>query len=230
MKRVLIALTMMALAACGNDANPGPSEPASAPEGLTITRLDNEFADGTYRVAETAIRFEVVKGADFESMRFLDMKGTELFRSELYADPAKMAEERADPTKWGMWHYGVAIDSAKTMEDQPELMQWVNSAEAQLAASIWRDIQASYDYEKGPLNALFRYGVHLEEAMAFDTVGLEDPQEANCACYGKCGPGCFSVGSNWYCTKHDCCCRTYGSASCYSWCFAYPKCPAAICG
>jgi hypothetical protein len=199
-------------------------------EGLTITRLDDSFADGTYRVADTAIRFEVVKGEGYESMRFLDLKGTELFRSELYGDPAELAQERADMTKWQMWHYGVAIDSAKTMEDQPELMQWVNSQEAQLVASMWRDIQANYNYETGPLNALFRYGVHLEEAMAFATPGLEDSQEVDCSCYGKCGPGCFSVGSNWYCTKHDCCCRTYGSAACYTWCFAYPKCPAAICG
>jgi hypothetical protein len=72
--------------------------------------------------------------------------------------------------------------------------------------------------------------VHLEEALAFDSAGLEDTQEALCDCYGKCGPGCFSVGSNSYCRKHDCCCRTYGSFACYTWCFVNPKCPAAICG
>jgi hypothetical protein len=68
-----------------------------------------------------------------------------------------------------------------------------------------------------------------EHALGRDNDGLEDQQEANCNCYGKCGPGCFSVGSNSYCRKHDCCCRTYGSAACYTWCFVNPKCPAAIC-
>ena len=32
-----------------------------------------------------------------------------------------------------MWHYGVALDSSLTVEQQPELTQWIGSTEAQLA-------------------------------------------------------------------------------------------------
>lgn len=222
---VFVILSMLGVGACGGEETTDlpTDEPAVAPEGLQFEELDDTFASGTYRVAEAAIRFEVIAGADFETMRFMTLTGQELFRSEL------QGEHRDDPTKWGMWHYGVALDSSRTVDDQPELMQWINSAEAQLVASLWRDIAASYEHESGPLNGLFRYGVHLEEAMAFDRDGLEDRQEANCNCYGKCGPGCFSVGSNSYCRKHDCCCRTYGAAACYTWCFFNPKCPVAPC-
>jgi hypothetical protein len=216
---------MLFVGACGNDATT-PSEPTEAVEGLAISKLDDSVVDGTYRVGDTAIRFEVELGESFESIRFSDLKGNELFRSEIYGN---VALETGDFSKGAMWHYGVALDSTMTVDDQPELMQWINSQEAQLVASLWRDLAASYNVEAGPLNGVWRYGVHLEEALAFDNEGLEDRQEANCNCYGKCGPGCFSVGSNSYCRKHDCCCRTYGSAACYTWCFVNPKCPAAIC-
>jgi hypothetical protein len=145
-----------------------------------------------------------------------------VFRSEIYGT----TEERDDPKTGGMWHYGVALDSTKPADEQAEFTQWIDSAEAQLAASLWRELPEA---STGPLFGLWRYGVHLDEAMAFDRDGLEDRQEANCNCYGKCGPGCFSIGSNSYCRKHDCCCRTYGSAACYTWCFVNPKCPVAIC-
>ena len=176
-----------------------------------------------------AVRFEVVVDSELESVRFFSPEGAEIFRSEMFGKPQELAEQRRDDSKWMMWHYGVLADMGAPMENQPEVMQWIDSAEAQLVAAMWRDIVGQYEYETGPLNGLFRYGVHLDEALAFDQQGLEDVQEANCACYGACGPGCFSVGSNWYCTKHDCCCRTYGSWACYSWCFAYPKCPASPC-
>ena len=221
---IIAALSMLFVGACGTESA-GPTEPEEAPEGLTLERVDETFATGTYRVAETTIRFEAVVENQLESVRFLTPSGQEVFRSEIYGTP----EERTDPTTWGMWHYGVQLDSAKTADDQPEFMQWINSAEGQLAASLWRDIASAHPYETGPLHAAWRYGVHLDEAMAFDREGLEDTQEANCNCYGKCGPGCFSVGSNSYCRKHDCCCRTYGSAACYTWCFVNPKCPVAIC-
>jgi hypothetical protein len=222
--KILFVLSLFGLAACGNE----PVAPqVEEPDGLQMETLDDSFASGTYRVDDTVIRFEVMIANGVEHTRFLDRAGTELFRSEIIG---KVSEDQgANDVKWTMWHYGVPVDTEKTMDVQPEMNRWVNSQEAQLVASMWRDLAAKPGYESGPLNALFRYGVHLEEAMAFDHEGLEDSQEALCSCYGKCGPGCFSVGSNWYCTKHDCCCRTYGSAACYSWCFAYPKCPAAIC-
>lgn len=227
MKRSTVVLMMFSLGvwACGGETDNLPTnEPAEAAEGLHFEHLDNTFASGTYRAADDVVRFEVVSGQDFETIRFMSASGQELFRSELEG------ENRDNPAKWAMWHYGVALDSTRTADDQAELMQWVNSAEAQLVASMWRDIFADYDYTTGPLNGLFRYGVHLEEAMAFDRDGLEDRQEANCNCYGKCGPGCFSIGSTSYCRKHDCCCRTYGSAACYTWCFVNPKCPVSPCG
>lgn len=220
---VLVMLSMLGVGACGGESADPTSEPAEAPEGLRFEQLDDTFASGTYRVADDVVRFEVVSEPEFETVRFMSTTGQELFRSELHG------EHRDNPTKWGMWHYGVALDATRTVEDQPEAMQWINSAEAQLAASLWRDIVASYDFETGPLNGLFRYGVHLEEAMAFDREGLEDRQEANCNCYGKCGPGCFSIGTTAYCRKHDCCCRTYGTAACYTWCYFNPKCPASPC-
>jgi hypothetical protein len=222
---ILFVLSLLFLAACSNDAVRTTTE--ELPEGIAMETLDDTFASGTYRVADQAIRFEVMILNGVEHVRFLDRAGNELFRSEIEGDPNN--EQEAVRT-WAMWHYGVAVDTAKTMDVQPEMNQWVNSQEAQLVASLWRDIVGKYSYETGPLNALFRYGVHLDEAMAFDQEGLEDRQEANCDCYGKCGPGCFSVGSNSYCRKHDCCCRTYGSAACYTWCYVNPKCPAPICG
>lgn len=222
---ILFVLSMFILAACSNEAAKPTGE---VPEGLQMESLDDTFASGTYRVADQLIRFEVMLAAGTEHVRFLDHGGNELFRSEIAGDAN---DEQATDRKWAMWHYGVAVDTTKTMDVQPEMNRWVNSQEAQLVASMWRDVVAQHpSYEAGPLNALFRYGVHLEEAMAFDQEGLEDRQEANCDCYGKCGPGCFSVGSNWYCKKHDCCCRTYGSAACYTWCYVNPKCPAPICG
>ncbi len=223
--RTFLVFVLFAIAACGNEAATPPAEVA---EGLRIETLDDSFASGTYKVEDTAIRFEVARIGKLETVRVSDLAGQELFRSEIDGAPDGVVE---DPSalKWSMWHYGVAVDTAKTMDDQPEMARWVNSQEAQLVASLWRDVMERGDYEKGPLNALFRYGVHLEEAMAFDHEGLEDRQEGRCDCYGKCGPGCFSVGSNWYCRKHDCCCRTYGNAACYSWCYVNPKCPVAPC-
>lgn len=221
--QILFTMSLFIVAACGNEA---VKPPAEIPQGLQMESLDDTFASGTYRVAETLIRFEVMVVNGVETVRFLDRAGGELFRSEIEGDPN---DEQAN-RKWVMWHYGVPVDTTKTMDVQPEMQQWVNSEEAQLVASLWREIIAEYsNYETGPLNGLFRYGVHLDEAMAFDNEGLEDRQEVDCSCYGKCGPGCFSVGSNSYCRKHDCCCRTYGSAACYTWCFVNPKCPAAIC-
>ncbi len=226
---LVVAMSMM-LAACGNEGTTTqPSEPDDVPEGFRLQALDRHFASGTYRVAEVALRFEVVVNDDLETVRFFDLDGAEIFRSELLGKPQELAEQRRDDGKWTMTHYGVLADMNKPMEDQPEVGQWIASQEAQLVATMWREIAESHDIESGPLNGLFRYGVHLDEAMAFDQEGLEDVQEANCACYGKCGPGCFSVGSNWYCSKHDCCCRTYGNWACYSWCFAYPKCPVSPC-
>lgn len=225
---ILFVLSMVAVGCGGETAQPEPLK--NAPEGLTMTSLDDTFATGTYRVADTAIRFEAIVANGVESLRITDVNGQEVFRSELHGTPEELASKSPDPAAWGMWHYGVKSDS-RPFDEQPEMAQWVSSAEAQLVASMWRDIvNAGYKYDTGPVNALFRYGLHLEEAMAFDNEGVEDRQEGTCDCYGKCGPGCFSVGSNWYCTKHDCCCRTYGSAACYSWCFVYPKCPAPICG
>jgi hypothetical protein len=223
----MFVLSTLGLAACGETTPPEPI--AQVPEGLHMETLDSTFVAGTYRVGDDAIRFEVINNG-VETVRFLDLAGNELMRSEIVGDPKAVAELPANEVKWTMWHYGVAVDTTKTMDVQPEMNRWVESQEAQLVASLWRDVVAQYPtYETGPLNGLFRYGVHLEEALAFDHAGLEDTQEVDCSCYGKCGPGCFSVGSNWYCSKHDCCCRTYGSAACYSWCFVYPKCPAAIC-
>lgn len=221
MKNTIMVVAMLVAGACGAEST-APTEPKEAPEGLTIERNDGVFATGTYRVAETTIRFEAIVENQLESVRFMTPNGQEVFRSEILGS----AEQRTDPKTWGMWHYGVALDSAKPADDQPEFTQWINSAEAQLAASLWRDLPNT---DAGPTLALWRYGVHLDEAMAFDREGLEDQQEVNCNCYGKCGPGCFSVGSNSYCRAHDCCCRTYGSAACYTWCFVNPKCPAAIC-
>lgn len=218
-----IVVVIAALVACGSEASaPEPN----AGEGVTILRLDDAFVEGTYRVGETTIRFEVEVGETFESIRFADVAGNEMLRAEIYGN---VAAEAGDFTKGNMWHYGVELDARLPVEEQPEAMHWIQSQEAQLVASLWRDVSATHDTNAGPLNGLFRYGVHLEEALAFDSEGLEDRQEANCNCYGKCGPGCFSIGSNSYCRKHDCCCRTYGSAACYTWCFFNPKCPAAIC-
>lgn len=224
--QVLFACVLVVFAACGNEAPPPTSEIA---DGLTIESLDDTFASGTYKVEETAIRFEVARVNKLETVRFLDAAGQELFRSEIDGAPDGVIEGNAADLKWSMWHYGVAVDTTKTMDAQPEMQRWVSSQEAQLVASMWRDIMARGNYEAGPLNGLFRYGVHLEEALAFDSEGLEDRQEGRCDCYGKCGPGCFSVGSNWYCRKHDCCCRTYGNAACYTWCYVNPKCPVSPC-
>jgi hypothetical protein len=223
----ILAVALLGLGACGGNDTTAPSEPELVAEGLTVGRLDNSYVEGTYKVAEHAIRSEVEHADTYESIRFLDLAGNELFRSEIYGNVAK---ESGDFSKGNMWHYGVALDSTKTIDDQPEVSQWIHSHEAQLVASLWRDLAASsYNYESGPLNGVWRYGVHLDEALAFDAENLEEAQEVNCNCYGKCGPGCFSVGSASYCRKHDCCCRTYGSAACYTWCFVNPKCPAAIC-
>lgn len=223
--QILSVFAMFTIASCGNEA---ATPPAEVPDGLRIETHDDSFASGTYKVEDLAIRFEVVRQNGVENVRFLDLGGTELFRSEIAGAPDGIVEDRTD-LKWSMWHYGVAVDTTKTIDDQPEMLRWVASQEAQLVASLWRDLVAQGGYESGPLNALFRYGVHLEEAMAFDQEGLEDRQEGKCDCYGKCGPGCFSVGSNAYCRKHDCCCRTYGNAACYTWCYVNPKCPVSPC-
>ena len=223
--KLLFVMALFALAACGNEA---ATPPAQLPDGYRLETLDDTFATGTYKVQDHAIRFEVVVANGVENVRFLDLAGQELFRSEIAGAPAEIQDGGTNLT-WAMWHYGVAVDTTKVIDVQPEMLRWIESEEAQLVASLWRDLAAQPGYESGPLNALFRYGVHLEEAMAFDQEGLEDTQEVNCNCYGKCGPGCFSVGSASYCRKHDCCCRTYGSAACYTWCFVNPKCPAAIC-
>ena len=219
--QILFVLSSFAIAACGNEVATPPTE---VPDGFRLEALDDTFASGTYKVEDTAIRFEVLVANGLETVRFFDLGGQELFRSEIAGDPN--GEESKD---WTMWHYGVPVDTAQTIDTQPEMLQWLDSQEAQLVASLWRELVDQHGYEAGPLNGLFRYGVHLEEALAFDREGLEDVQEADCSCYGKCGPGCFSVGSSSYCRKHDCCCRTYGSLACYTWCFVNPKCPAAIC-
>ena len=222
--QLLFTVSWFAIAACGNEP---VKPPAEVPEGVHMEALDDTFASGTYRVADSLIRFEVMISNGVEHVRVLDRAGSEVFRSEIVGDPN---DEQQTNRQWTMWHYGVAVDTTKVIDAQPEMLQWIASEEAQLVASLWRDLVAqNSNYETGPLNALFRYGVHLEEAMAFDNEGVEDRQEADCSCYGKCGPGCFSVGSNSYCRKHDCCCRTYGSVACYTWCFVNPKCPAAIC-
>ena len=227
MKLALLFLSLLFTAsACGEEA----VTPAPPPEeGFQLTNLDDTYASGTYRVAEAAIRFEVIVENGIEVVRISDLDRREIFRSEIQGDPKELAEKSPAADQWGMWHYGVRADMSTPMEGQPEVMQWIGSQEAQLVASMWRELVGNHNYESGPLNGLFRYGVHLDEALAFDAQGLEDRQEVDCSCYGACGPGCFSVGSNWYCNKHDCCCRTYGSWACYSWCFVYPKCPAAPC-
>ncbi len=125
-----------------------------------------------------------------------------------------------------MRHYGETLLSSGSAYDQPRSKQWLESEQAQVVATLWRDIHDTALMDVPALRPLYEYGLHLDEVIGLKARELSGERD-HCTggCYGKCGPGCFSIGTNSYCERHDCCCRHYGSGACYTWCFANPKCP-----
>jgi hypothetical protein len=173
-------------------------------EGLSIESNDGTRVTGSYLSAGTRILFESWPG----SLRLRSATGEELVAVD------------GDV----MRHYGEPLIMSGSAYDQPQSRKWLESEEARVVATLWRDL---HDTPLATtLDPLYRYGLHLDEVIglkARELGGERDHCTGNC--YGKCGPGCFSVGTNSYCERHDCCCRHYGSGACYTWCFANPKCP-----
>lgn len=144
-----------------------------------------------------------------------------------------------------MWmrHYGEALPMSSTSAegaplsvwDSPSATRWLESDEAEALVNLWQDIHDGPLASVQALTPLLEYGIHVDEVLGLRAKELSaalsggSGEREHCGgsgtCYGKCGPGCWSIGSLSYCVKHDCCCLHYGSGACYSWCYVNPKCP-----
>jgi hypothetical protein len=215
---------------------PAPVEGAvSESERVTIAIATPKRLVGTYRVFDRTVLFDVTVGAD-QKLIFRSKGGAERMRVE------------AGPAGAWMWHDGVALDlnaakgqrppSLEEIERRPELARWVGwlaTDEARLIASLWRDLNESPVSHLAPAQALIRYSIHLDEARTMLSESRTDVKALHRCddCFGKCGPGCWSVGHTSYCAFHDCCCDHYGWFSCLTWCWVNPACPDCdqqVCG
>ncbi len=200
-----------------DDNTSGPQD--SIATGLIITHSDGTSLSGTYGAAGLGIRFESLVEGDQKFLRFADANGAELVRVELGNTQESLR----------MWHYGAPQSVTQEAETSQGTVDWLESDEAQLVASLWREFLET-EIETHPAAAVIqRYSLHTDEVLgklvAEATEGAVDDAEHRCSdCPGKCGPGCWSVGSNSYCENHDCCCDHYGGWACYTWCYVNPKC------
>ena len=217
---IAVALTGL-LPACTGEIGGGPSLPE---EGLQIEDDQDTHFSGTYRVADAVVTFEAM----------VDGSETFIQISDLYGNELVLVEKDDATEQVRMHHYGVELDMQRGDQEQPSVAQWIASEEAQLVASLWRDIVDTPTADRPAAKAMMEYGIHLDEVFGKMVAVANGEQPADgfsedaahrCTdCGGKCGPGCWSIGSLWYCRMHDCCCDHYGGWACYTWCLAYPKC------
>jgi len=208
------AAALLTIGCTGEITIPGPSS-----DGLTIQTAEADHFKGAYRAGDAWV--------NLESSVLTDGTRVLLVTSPEGAELARV-ETRADETVH-MEYYGEALDMTESAEHQDVAQQWLESEEAQLVASAWRDLLDTPTGEMAAGEHVMQYGIHLDEVLG--KIGEEasaDDRGHRCGdCFGACGPGCWSIGSSGYCAAHDCCCDHYGGWACFTWCFAYPKCPDA---
>jgi hypothetical protein len=209
---------MLGLCALAVGCNSPVKEDAKQ-DGLTFTSQENDRVAGVYTAGGIQVSFEsaLVNGTKY--LRLHNAKGEELVSSEINGDSYKM------------WHRGVLmVADLNGTTTQPEAKAWLESDEAQLVASLWREINETKMMELSAIKPLYEYGIHLDEVLGLKAqeasaqAGSAERDHCTGGCYGQCGPSCFSWGTNSYCKAHDCCCRHYGSGACYTWCFVNPLC------
>lgn len=216
MKKLMICAVTMASVAFGCSETRDTPAPEPAPEGLSITAQDDGYIAGTYGAAGVGIAFESVVIDGETTLRLTAPNGDELIRAAIDRQGSGSA----------MWHYGVPVDD-RSIDQQPDAMRWVESEEAQLAASLWRELTNEGIHEVPGAAGLYQYSLHIDEAMGqFAVGGATDEREHRCNdCFGQCGPGCLSFGNTEYCAKHDCCCDHYGWGYCLTTCWFSLNCP-----
>lgn len=205
---------VVAVGCMGEISTPRPHE-----DGLTISRAEAEHFTAAYRAGDHWVNLEArIRADDARVLVVTSPEGEELARVQSHPDGQVQ-----------MAYYGEAMDMTASAEHQEQARRWLESEEAQLVASAWRDLADTPTGEMPAAENLLQYGIHLDEVLG--KIGQEaagDDRGHRCGdCFGACGPGCWSIGSSAYCAAHDCCCDHYGSWSCFTWCFAYPKCPDA---
>jgi protein-disulfide isomerase len=112
-------------------------------ERFAIAIATPERFAGTYRVLDHAVQFDVVTAAE-QRLVFRSSAGVEILRVEAGAAGAKM------------WHDGIALDLAEAKRialtggalptEMARWTKWLQTDEAQLIASMWRDLTESPVY------------------------------------------------------------------------------------
>lgn len=205
---------VLGLCALGFGCSARTEGTAQKQEGLVLTTQEDGRVAGSYSAGGVKISFEsaIVDGTKY--LRIISATGEELVTSEITGD------------KYVMSHKGVSLNMAVSADDQPAAKAFIESEEAQLVASLWRELTDTPLMNLAAIKPLYEYGVHVDEVIGLKTKEASGERD-HCTggCYGQCGPSCFSWGTNTYCKNHDCCCRHYGSGACYTWCFVNPSCP-----
>ncbi|HEY2943018.1 MAG TPA: hypothetical protein VGN09_11360 [Vicinamibacteria bacterium] len=211
----------------------GATAAPASPERFTISVAKPDHFAGTYRLLGHVVSFDVVT-AEEQRLVFRSSDGAEIVRVE------------AGPAGARMWRDGQALDLVEAKKlalagvapprEVLRWIKWVETDEAEVIASMWRDLNESPVSRLPAAQALFRFSVHMEEGLAAMARERDDVAKAKHRCddcFGKCGPGCWAVGYTSYCVFHDCCCDHYGGFACFTWCFVYPACPDCdqqVCG
>ncbi len=215
MKHLLTTAALLAIGAVAVGCSSETTVDAPTPkgDGLTIDEFEESYVSGSYVAGDHEIQFEATARDGYTSIRVTLPDGTESMRMDMTGK----AEE-----DFQRWHYGVRFDPNVDVTTQDAAMQWLDSEEIQLFASIWREVSEAYPDVKATAagDTLVRYSIHLDEVVGMDRDPNNELGAHGTTCFGACGPGCISVNTGWsYCYCHDNCCSHNGWGACFSWCY-----------
>lgn len=194
-------------------------------DGLSLAVAEPEEVAGTYTQDGVTVAFEARVAGDAQSL-IVTSKGEELVYMQ------------ADGTSTVIRYLGVDVSDTERPGMAQDLISWFARPEAAALAHVHELLNdtALMDLAAGELvfkissatdRMVGHYMTHGADPDAW--TNQADPAPPTNApnpcgpCFGKCGPGCFAVGSAAYCKAHDCCCRCQGKLKCATTCLVNPN-------
>lgn len=226
MKRQILSLLffvvgVMSIGACASQGEPG--EPPK--EGLSLAVAESEQFAGTFTHDGITLAFDARVVGQEQSL-IVTSKGQELVYIESDGVDANTV----------MRYLGVDVIDTERPGMAQDLINWFSRPEAAALAQLHELINETALMDLPSAELMFKLSTSTDRMVGHYMTNGSNPeawtnqqpdvQSASnpCGpCFGKCGPGCFAVGSAAYCKAHDCCCRCQGKLKCATTCLVNPK-------
>lgn len=216
---VLSAISMLACASQGEPVEQTPKE------GFSLAVAEPEQFAGSFTYEGITLVFDARVAGENQSV-IVTSKGQELVY--IHADGVAANTE--------MRYLGVDVVDTERPGMAQDLINWFSRPEAAALAHMHELINDTALMDIASAELMFKLSTATDRMVGNYMTNGSDPeawsnqqpdvQSASnpCGpCFGKCGPGCFAIGSAAYCKAHDCCCRCQGKLKCATSCLVNPN-------